>query len=125
VTDTENGCVGFDTVTLTILPPGLYAFPNSFTPNGDGNNDYFKPYFPSGATVDFGYLRIYNQWGQLVYECTGCDFTITNSGWDGKLNGVSQPNGTYYYSAQVLTPNSNDPNVNDSFIAGGVLTLIK
>jgi len=125
VTDTKNGCVGFDTVTLTILPPGLYAFPNSFTPNGDGKNDYFKPYFPAGSTASFAYLRVYNQWEQLVFECIDCDFTIANSGWDGKLNGANQPNGTYYYSAQVLTPNTNNPNVNDSFIANGVLTLIK
>ncbi len=125
VTDTKNGCVGFDTITLTILPPGLYVFPNSFTPNADGTNDYFKPYFPTGSTASFGSLRIYNQWGQLVYECISCDFTVANSGWDGKLNGIDQPNGTYYYSAQVLTPNANNPNVNDSFIANGVLTLIK
>ncbi len=125
VTDTEHGCVGYDTVTLTILPPGLYAFPNSFTPNGDGKNDYFKPYLPVGSTASFGYLRIYNQWGQLVYECVDCDFTLPDSGWNGKLNGAVQPNGTYYYSAQVLTPNTNNPNVNDLFIAHGVMTLIK
>lgn len=125
VVDLINGCVGFDTVTVTILPPGTYVFPNSFSPNGDGVNDYFKPFIPVGSTASFGYLRIYNQWGQLVYSCTSCDFTQPNSGWDGKFNGAIQPNGTFYYSAEVLTPNSANPNVNDRFIANGVLTLIK
>jgi gliding motility-associated-like protein len=70
--------------------------PNTFTPNGDGKNDVFYVYGNAIAKVQ---MRIYNQWGQFIYE----SLQLQN-GWDGTFKGQVQPNGVYvYYIDLVLT----------------------
>jgi gliding motility-associated-like protein len=53
--------------------------PNAFTPNGDGENDLFYVY---GNGIETVHLRIFNRWGELVFETTEL-----NSGWDGTYRG--------------------------------------
>ncbi|SMC77525.1 Ig-like domain-containing protein [Pedobacter africanus] len=63
--------------------------PNTFTPNNDGKNDILYVY---GNTIAKMRLRVYNQWGQFLYE----SLNIQN-GWDGTHKGDMQPNGVYVY----------------------------
>ena len=65
--------------------------PSGFTPNNDGLNDLLKA-IPVGIK-EFRYFRIYNRWGQKIFETTN----LTGSGWDGKFNDVPQPEGVYVY----------------------------
>ena len=66
-------------------------FPNAFSPNEDGTNDFFDYY-------NFGFekvwLRIYNRWGQLVYETD-----LPHDGWNGKFNDLNCSMGVYVYTA--------------------------
>ncbi len=73
----------------------LYELPNAFTPNGDDRNDLFQP--RALCFVERVELRIFNRWGQLVFE------TVNPSiDWDGtNLNGDPLPSGTYFYKGQV------------------------
>jgi gliding motility-associated-like protein len=67
--------------------------PNSFTPDGDGLNDYFFPrQWLSKGVVAFK-LLIFNRWGQEIFSTTN----ISGRGWDGKFNGIDQPQGVYVY----------------------------
>ena len=74
-----------------------HIVPNVFSPNGDGKNDNFL--LKKGAfdrCFDNLTVRIYNRWGQNVYESTDAQFE-----WDGrdeKGNNLSE--GTYYVSIQ-------------------------
>lgn len=71
-------------------PLGNQIFvPNTFTPNNDGKNDILYVY---GNTIAKMRLRVYNQWGQFLYE----SLSIQN-GWDGTHKGDMQPNGVYVY----------------------------
>lgn len=71
-------------------PLGNQIFvPNTFTPNNDGKNDVFYVY---GNTIAKMKLRVYNQWGQFIYE----SLNVLN-GWDGTYKGEIQPNGVYVY----------------------------
>lgn len=74
----------------------FYTLPNTFTPNGDGQNDVFKPYpFCFIESVDF---KVFNRWGQLVFQATD-----PNLNWDGNnLNGQELNAGTYYYTCRVF-----------------------
>jgi len=63
--------------------------PNTFTPNNDGKNDVLYVY---GNTITKIKFRVYNQWGQFLYE----SLNIQN-GWDGTYKGDLQPNGVYVY----------------------------
>jgi gliding motility-associated-like protein len=68
-------------------------FPNAFSPNGNGSNDYFK--ILNAKNIKDYHLLIYNRWGQKVFETF--DF---NKGWDGKLNGVDSPTGIFVWLCQ-------------------------
>lgn len=74
----------------------IYELPNTFTPNGDGQNDLFIPYpYCFVEQVDF---KVFNRWGELVFQTQDPDLN-----WDGKnLRGTDLPTGTYYYSCQVF-----------------------
>ncbi|MCX2453228.1 putative Ig domain-containing protein [Pedobacter sp. PLR] len=71
-------------------PAGNQVFiPNTFTPNNDGKNDVLYVY---GNTIAKMRLRVYNQWGQFLFESTN-----VQTGWDGTYKGQVQPNGVYVY----------------------------
>jgi gliding motility-associated-like protein len=75
----------------------LYELPNTFTPNGDGQNDVFRP-FPTFRFIAKIEMKIVNRWGNTVFSTT--DPTIN---WDGKgLNGENLADGTYYYTCKVF-----------------------
>jgi gliding motility-associated-like protein len=42
-------------------------------------------------------MRIYDRWGQLLFETTN----IAGSGWDGRYNGQPQPQGVYVYLVEA------------------------
>ncbi|PSK92039.1 gliding motility-associated C-terminal domain-containing protein [Taibaiella chishuiensis] len=66
--------------------------PNAFTPNSDGLNDVFQPVVQGGCLLAGGSLRIFNRYGQLIYN--GDDIL---KGWDGMHNGKTADVGTYFY----------------------------
>jgi len=75
---------------------GEYKLPNVFTPNNDGQNDYFRAFpYCSVESID---LIIYNRWGQPVFTSTDPDFM-----WDGihMDSGIRVPDGVYYYICKV------------------------
>jgi gliding motility-associated-like protein len=53
-----------------------FFIPNAFTPNGDGDNDVF---LPISSEIDQFTLRVFNKWGQLVFETDD-----VNRGWNGE-----------------------------------------
>ena len=67
--------------------------PNSFSPNADGRNDYFIPRQLLSAGLKEFSLKIFNRWGELIFETNNLD----GRGWDGKYGGVDQPLGVYVY----------------------------
>lgn len=82
-----NGCIGFDSVTVNvIIEPGIHA-PNAFSPNGDGNNEFFTPVLLACNLIDF---TIYNRWGEVVFVSTDI-----NNGWNGTYNNEEAPLGVY------------------------------
>lgn len=87
---TSNGCE--DTILkdqYIFLEPQLS---NTFTPNGDGNNDFFVLQVGDGL-LEGMWIKIYDRWGRLRYEEQNY-----NNDWDGKdKNGKLLPPDTYYY----------------------------
>ena len=85
------GCHASDSVYFAPMPCCIVSFPTAFTPNGDGNNDRFRPITTGHHSLSI--FRIVNRWGTTVYETT----TTDTDGWDGKKDGVPQDMDTYYY----------------------------
>ena len=75
----------------------VYKLPNTFTPNNDGQNDLFVPRIK--RHIDKIDLKVYDQWGILVFKTNNPDIL-----WDGKTkSGKKLSRGTYYY---ICTPYS-------------------
>lgn len=89
----NSGCVDTSYGTIEINEGLSFFVPNSFTPNGDGVNDYFQGY---GINFTSYQLQIFNRWGDKIYESN--DYLKP---WDGKIKGAVQ-NEVYVYKINVI-----------------------
>ncbi len=88
------GCVARDTVHLAVFKGSAVYVPSGFTPNNDGRNDRLKPSYIGIRSLDF--FRVYNRWGQLLFSTRDM-----GAGWDGSIQGTSQPSGTCVWMLQA------------------------
>ena len=92
-----------------IAEPTNY-FPNAFSPNNDGINDYLEyrfssyqsdndPNIQTSSFVKSLNLQIFNKWGNLVFETNDLDFK-----WDGTIqnNGEVCPQGAYVLRYELI-----------------------
>ena len=67
------------------------------TPNDDGTNDFWNlnglEQYPSAE------ITVFNRWGDVLFTQGAND-----GAWDGKVNGILVPVGTYYYHIRVNEP---------------------
>jgi gliding motility-associated-like protein len=96
-----SGCVTNDTLSVYVFKESGVYVPKAFSPNGDGQNDRLYPELVNFASLQ--YFRIYNRWGQLLFETR----SMSTTGWDGTYNGVKQPMGTYTWFAAGTDKNGN------------------
>jgi gliding motility-associated-like protein len=95
------GCTASDTLRVTLTCSDADVFlPNTFTPNGDGANDVFYPRGKGIRTVK--YLRIFNRWGEMVYEKKDFNIDDRSAGWDGVYKGQRLPSGVFVYTSQMI-----------------------
>mgnify|MGYP001082188130 FL=1 len=85
------------TIDVVFEDPAIYI-PNSFTPNGDGLNDFFTPIVYTKEVVGFD-LSIYDRWGELIF--TSRDYATP---WNGtKDNSGGKPTrGLYFYKTSIV-----------------------
>lgn len=89
----KEGCT--DTVCKPLLADvqPLADIPNAFSPNGDGKNDVL---YVRGYGIETMNLRIYNRWGEKVFESNDVDY-----GWDGTAGGKPQEIEAYAFVLNV------------------------
>ncbi len=81
---------------LTIMASeSVLTFPNAFSPNGDGINDFYKPK-AAESIVEF-HATIYNRWGQKIYDWDD----VRGDGWDGRFNGTDVKPGVYFVQVKA------------------------
>lgn len=90
---TLDNCQGEDKIKVSMEDCECIPFvPNAFSPNGDGLNDVFNPFFKCG-NLDLQFrISIFNRWGQRVFYGHNMNDT-----WDGTFNGKAVEVGTYFY----------------------------
>ncbi len=99
VTVTENTCTASDEITISEESCDcIVVFPNAFSPNGDGQNETLFPIIEEGCEFTSFNFKIFNRWGQMVYESTSA--TPGNSGWDGTFDGKLQAQDTYVWTVE-------------------------
>jgi len=83
----NNGCETTETITMTLIE---ISVPNFFTPNNDGQNDYWRPrnmeWFPDVQTY------IFDRYGRKIKIMGAMD-----EGWDGHYESKPLPSGDYWY----------------------------
>lgn len=102
----KNGCTISDSVRINEMYCDCnISLPNTFTPNGDELNETFGVRF--GCSIKIYNLRIYNRWGDKVFETQD-----RNLDWDGSLNGKLSPEGMYVYKLEYTLGNGDTGNIN-------------
>jgi gliding motility-associated-like protein len=86
----SNWIESWSNTTCMNTAPRLYA-PNAFTCNQDNLNDGF---LIQGVFVKSFELRIFNRWGEVVYETRDM-----NAAWDGNFKGSPAPSDVYVFIA--------------------------
>ena len=94
ITDVANCLTSTGIFRIRIFPETFIDLPTTFTPNGDGVNDII--YLRGWGIQEVLYFRVFNRWGELLFESNDIDF-----GWDGYYKSVLQNNDTYTYTARV------------------------
>ena len=96
----EAGCTSSDTVIVRVNADYQIFTPNIFSPNEDGNNDFF-PIFGNIAADAIEEITIFDRWGNRVYESQSMILNDRTSGWDGKFRGTYVNPGVFTWVAKV------------------------
>ena len=94
----DNGCTDEEVKDVYVNADLFIHIPNSFTPNGDPLNNTYGLGGLTQGVVDLN-LRIYNRWGEQIFESTNVD-----DRWDGTYKGKPVPQGVYVYLIQFTNP---------------------
>lgn len=98
----EHGCLAGDSIRVTVIPTlDVYA-PNAFSPNADGVNDVF--FIQGKVAAPITYLRVFDRWGGLAFECRDGVVNDPACGWNGKFKDKPVPEGTYIFVAEIALP---------------------
>ncbi|MEO6612367.1 MAG: PKD domain-containing protein [Chitinophagaceae bacterium] len=100
----DNGCSNIGSIEVIVICKNANIFiPNTFTPNGDGSNDVF---YPRGKGLDrVKLLRIFNRWGEVVFEKKDFPVNDASFGWDGTYKGRRPMADVYVYQAEIFCEN--------------------
>jgi gliding motility-associated-like protein len=104
VASNDGGCSVADDISITVVCNGANIFiPNTFSPNNDGMNDIFYPRGKGVFTIKS--FRVFNRWGQEVYEALNFNANDPSKGWNGYYNGRPAPADVYVYIIEVVCDN--------------------
>lgn len=91
----DEGCSDTTCQELEIKDEFIIYVPNTFTPDGDGINDFFGPSILGVEPAGYEFL-IFNRWGQLIFESNSL-----NDWWDGTYQGAKAPIDTYVWKIKM------------------------
>ena len=101
----SNNCKNEAEVLVTVVCNDKNFFlPNTFSPNGDGVNDYF---YPRGSSIErIQSMRIFNRWGELVFEKRNFSVNSQSDGWNGTFKGKPANGDVYVYIIEFICENA-------------------
>jgi gliding motility-associated-like protein len=100
----NHGCRSSGDVTVVVVCNKQNFFvPNTFSPNGDGQNETF---FPRGTGLfTIKSMTVFNRWGQIVFERKNLTVNDPSQGWNGMYNGQKASADVYVYMMEILCDN--------------------
>jgi gliding motility-associated-like protein len=99
----KYGCTAVDSLYIVTFCKNAQVFvANAFTPDGDGVNDML---IVRGTGITIKSFRVFNRWGNVVFEKQHFQPNDPKYGWNGKVNGVPATPDVYVYIAEVTCDN--------------------
>jgi gliding motility-associated-like protein len=98
------GCTASDMVRVNLPCLGTIFIPNTFSPNNDGVNDVFYPRGKNLYLIQS--MRIFDRWGEMIFQRQNFTPNDATQGWDGTYNGQKLNPDVYVYIIEILCDNS-------------------
>lgn len=95
----EMGCTTESRIEVIVNRTFKYYVPNAFSPNGDGRNERLTVYSESGTMIK--QFRIFDRWGNLLFENTDFAANDVSAGWDGRFKGELLNDATFTWMAEL------------------------
>jgi gliding motility-associated-like protein len=101
---TDKGCVDTIQDEIIIQPEVSLYVPNAFSPNGDNQNDEFRPIGFVEGMQDYE-LKIWNRWGEIIFQTTEYE-----EAWNGRKHNTQKPvqNGVYVFFLRFTDASGNE-----------------
>ena len=96
----ENGCTANDQVQIRLQQIVDVIFPNIISPNDDNTNDIF--YVKSGDVEQVISMKIFDRWGEKLFDTENVPPRDPSVGWDGKFKERKVVPGVYVFTVEVL-----------------------
>jgi len=87
-------------ILLSSGPSFCLFLPTAFSPNNDGTNDLFQIYTDKGVKT-IHYLKIFDRWGECVYQYYNFNPFDRKIGWDGKYRGKFLNPAVFVYMTEI------------------------
>ncbi len=100
------GCTDSDQLRIYVEKPRIVEVPTGFTPNGDSTNDRLIVHGQEGTFVET--FRVYDRWGELVFERSAFEVNSESDGWDGNYRGKPLMPGVYIWQVIVTYPDGRE-----------------
>lgn len=96
----NQDCDAADSIKITVNKIRPIFIPNAFSPNNDGTNDRFTIFGGPAAEIMTS-LRVFDRWGNLLFEGLNLPLGQENVGWDGMFRGKQLGVGVYTYMSEI------------------------
>ena len=96
------GCRAEIKVKIYVIKNNPLLVPTAFSPNGDGINDLLLVHGRPGTIVER--FRIYDRWGEVIFEAGNFEVNSPVVGWDGNFRGAPMSTGVFIWEADALLP---------------------
>jgi gliding motility-associated-like protein len=99
------GCQNSGEINVVVVCGKENVFiPNTFSPNGDGRNEVF---YPKGTGLyRVKSMRVFNRWGEVVFEKKEFPANDPSAGWNGTFKGKPASPDAYIYTMEILCENN-------------------
>lgn len=102
VTD-DRGCTKLDSIYVAVeieREAGIYL-PNAFTPDGSGHNDIFRLRLNNPGVRKINAFRVFDRWGELIFEALDCLPGDVSCVWDGTFRGQPAAIDVYVFAVEI------------------------
>jgi gliding motility-associated-like protein len=115
----DNGCTSTDEIRVSFRSCKRFQayLPTAFSPNFDGINDTFGPYFDAELEVLSFRMQVFDRWGAQVFISEDPEVL-----WDGSFRGQGVEMGVYVYAIEITY---RDDFGEDSTIIKGDVTVLR